>query len=239
MRMRKIDLIGAATADGPKDNDNDCEGLGCAPAMAPLDARPVYRAIKRSFDVCFSAAMLILLSPLMILTALAVRLDSPGPSIFRQTRVGKDGRLFTFYKFRSMCADAEDQLEGIRDLNEKDGPVFKIADDPRITRVGRFIRRTSIDELPQFWNVLKGEMSVVGPRPALPNEVAQYTPYQRRRLLMRPGITCYWQTRFNRDAISFDAWMEMDLRYLRDCSVWTDLKLIVKTLGVVFTGQGN
>lgn len=199
-----------------------------------------YRAAKRAFDVAFSACVLVCLSWLFLIVAVAIKLDDPeGPAIFRQVRVGRDGREFVMYKFRSMRADAEERLAELRSMNEKDGPVFKIADDPRVTRVGRVIRKTSIDELPQFVNILKGDLSVVGPRPALPNEVAEYTPRQLQRLSVKQGITCYWQTRRNRDAISFDEWVDLDLLYVRQCSVWTDLKLIVQTVGVVLTAQGS
>lgn len=200
----------------------------------------VYRAAKRAFDVALSLAVLAALSPLLLLTAAAIKLDDPeGPALFRQTRVGRGGRPFTMYKFRSMCADAEARLEGLRHLNEKDGPVFKIADDPRITRVGRIIRRTSIDELPQFVNVLLGDMSVVGPRPALPREVEQYDERQRQRLLVKPGITCYWQTRRDRDSVGFDEWVDLDLLYIRERGPWTDLGLVAQTIGVVLTAQGS
>ena len=138
-----------------------------------------------------------------------------------------------------MYADAESRLESLMALNEKDGPVFKIADDPRVTRVGRVIRKLSIDELPQFANVLLGDLSVVGPRPALPREVAEYTPRQRQRLSVKQGLTCYWQTRRDRDSISFGEWVELDLLYIRKCSVLTDLKLIVQTVGCVLTAQGS
>ena len=214
------------------------EELGDAPVEG-IDGRIAYRLVKRAFDVCFSAGVLAVLSPVLAATALAVKLDSPGPAIFVQERVGKDGRTFPMYKFRSMVADAEAHLDELQELNEKDGPVFKIARDPRITRVGSFIRKTSIDELPQFANVLLGHMSVVGPRPALPKEVAQYDAYQRQRLLVKPGITCYWQTRRNRDSITFDEWVDMDLLYIKQCSVWADFKLIVQTIGVVLTAQGS
>ena len=213
--------------------------LGDEPVRG-TEGRPVYRAAKRAFDAVFSAAVLVGLSPLLLAVAVAIKLDDPeGPVLFRQERVGKDGRPFTMYKFRSMCADAEARLEELRHLNEKDGPVFKISNDPRITRVGRLIRKTSIDELPQFINVMLGDMSVVGPRPALPREVEQYDAYQRQRLLVKPGITCYWQTRRNRDTIGFDEWVDLDLLYIRKCSVWTDLKLIIQTVGVVLTAQGS
>ena len=204
------------------------------------DHRIVYMAVKRVFDICFSAAVLLVLLVPLVMVAIAIKVDDPkGPVFFRQERVGKDGRTFKMFKFRSMVANAEDLLESLQELNEKDGPVFKIAEDPRITRVGKFIRKTSIDEFPQFINVLLGDMSVVGPRPALPKEVAQYDDYQRQRLLVKPGITCYWQTRRNRDTIGFDEWVELDLLYIKQCSVWADFKLIVQTVGVVLTAQGS
>lgn len=202
--------------------------------------RWAYRAVKRAFDVCFSACVLVCLSWLFLIVAIAIKLDDPeGPVIFSQARVGRDGREFRMYKFRSMCADAESRLAELAGRNEKDGPVFKMADDPRVTRVGRFLRKTSIDELPQFVNVLLGDLSVVGPRPALPKEVAQYTPRQRQRLSVKQGITCYWQTRRNRDSITFDEWVELDLVYVKKCSLWADLKLIVQTVGCVLTAQGS
>ena len=199
-----------------------------------------YRMVKRLFDIVFSLAVLVALSWLFLLVAVAIKLDDPeGPVLFAQTRVGRDGREFRMWKFRSMYADAESRLESLMALNEKDGPVFKIADDPRVTRVGRVIRKLSIDELPQFVNVLAGDLSVVGPRPALPREVAEYTPRQRQRLSVKQGLTCYWQTRRDRDSVSFDEWVELDLLYIRRCSVLTDLKLIVQTVGCVLTAQGN
>lgn len=202
--------------------------------------RWAYRFIKRAFDVLFSAFVLVGFSWLFLIVAVAIKIDDPkGPIFFTQERVGRDGKTFRMYKFRSMCADAEQRLAELQDLNEKDGPVFKIANDPRITRVGRVIRKLSIDELPQFINVLVGDMSVVGPRPPLPKEVAEYTPRQAQRLSIRGGLTCYWQTRRNRDSISFDEWVDLDLIYIKQCSVWTDVKLIVQTVGVVLTAQGS
>ena len=202
--------------------------------------RWAYRFVKRAFDVAFSAFVLVGFSWLFLIVAVAIKIDDPkGTVFFAQERVGRDGKTFRMYKFRSMCADAEQRLAELRDLNEKDGPVFKIANDPRITRVGRVIRKLSIDELPQFINVLVGDMSVVGPRPALPKEVAEYTPRQTQRLSVRGGLTCYWQTRCNRDSISFDEWVDLDLLYIKKCSVWSDLKLIIQTVGVVLTAQGN
>lgn len=209
-------------------------------AAEQLRCRNGYRFAKRAFDIVFSSAVLVLLWWVYVIVAIAVKLDDPkGPVFFRQSRVGINGKHFTMWKFRSMYANAEDRFEALRAYNEKDGPVFKIKDDPRITRVGRFIRKTSLDEMPQFWNVLRGDMSVVGPRPPLPHEVAEYTPRQHQRLLVRPGITCYWQTRRNRDAITFDEWVDLDLLYIKQCSVAVDVKLIMQTVCVVLTAQGE
>ena len=158
---------------------------------------------------------------------------------FRQERVGKNGRTFYMYKFRSMCVDAEEKLAELKVLNEKTGPVFKMRDDPRVTHVGKWLRKLSLDELPQFVNVLLGDMSVVGPRPALPVEAATYDAYQAQRLLVKPGLTCYWQAHRNRDAVTFDEWVDLDLLYIEKCSVWNDLKLVIQTVGVVLTAQGN
>lgn len=218
--------------------DLDLEAQAAAERLRT--GRWAYRLVKRAFDVAFSAFVLVGFSWLFLIVAVAIKIDDPkGPVFFAQERVGRDGKIFRMYKFRSMCADAEQRLAELRDLNEKDGPVFKIANDPRITRVGRVIRKLSIDELPQFINVLVGDMSVVGPRPALPKEVAEYTPRQSQRLSVRGGLTCYWQTRRNRDSISFDEWVDLDLIYIKQCSVWADVKLIVQTVGVVLTAQGS
>ncbi len=205
-----------------------------------IEGRVGYRVLKRAFDIAFSAAVVVAFCWLYAIIAVLIKLDDPkGPVFFRQTRVGKGGKTFTMYKFRSMCVDAEAKLEGLRQLNEKTGPVFKIADDPRVTRAGKWLRKLSLDELPQFFNVLLGDMSVVGPRPALPSEAATYTDYQRQRLLIKPGLTCYWQTRRNRDSITFDEWIDLDLLYIKKCNVLTDVKLIIQTVGVVLTAQGN
>lgn len=185
--------------------------IGEGPVVG-IEDRLAYRFVKRAFDIVFSAFVLIAFSWLFAIVAIAIKIDDPkGPVIFKQKRVGKDGKEFNMYKFRSMCVDAESKLAELRELNEKTGPVFKIAADPRITRVGKITRKLSIDELPQFANVLKGDMSVVGPRPALPTEVATYNDYQHQRLLVKPGLTCYWQTRRNRDSITFDEWVDLDL----------------------------
>lgn len=226
-------------ADDSQARDHAVLDLEAVQAAQRLASRYGYRIAKRLFDIMFSLLVLVLLSWVYAAVAIAIKHDSEGPVFFNQERVGKDGKTFKMHKFRSMYVDAEERLKDLQDLNEKDGPVFKIKDDPRITRVGHFIRKTSIDELPQFINVLKGDMSIVGPRPALPREVRQYTPYQKERLLVKPGITCFWQTRRNRDDISFDEWVGLDLMYIKKCSVLTDLKLIIQTVGVVLTAQGN
>ena len=215
------------------------EELGTEP-ITGIEDRLAYRFIKRAFDIVFSAAVLVLFCWLFAIIAIAIKIDDPkGPIIFKQQRVGKNGKTFNMYKFRTMCVDAEEKLASLRELNEKTGPVFKIAEDPRVTRVGKWLRKTSADEFMQFANVLAGQMSIVGPRPALPSEVATYNDYQRQRLLVKPGLTCYWQTRMNRDSISFDEWVDLDLLYIRKCNVWADFKLIIQTIGVVLTAQGS
>nr|WP_207651458.1 exopolysaccharide biosynthesis polyprenyl glycosylphosphotransferase [Caloramator quimbayensis] len=192
-----------------------------------------YEFIKRLADIILSIIGIICLSPVFIITAIAIKIDSKGPVFFIQDRCGKDGRIFKFYKFRSMVADAEQQLSKLKHKNEMSGPVFKIREDPRITKVGKFIRKTSIDELPQLFNVLKGDMSIVGPRPPIDREVRQYTPYQRQRLLVKPGLTCYWQV-MGRNNIDFDEWVELDIKYIKERNLWIDLKLIYKTFFVLF-----
>ncbi|MCD8049659.1 MAG: sugar transferase [Clostridia bacterium] len=202
--------------------------------------RRLYWIGKRTFDICASFVALIVLSPLFLVVALLIYIDDPhGSPFFSQERVGRKGKVFRCWKFRSMVMNAEDMLDDLQDRNEKSGPVFKIHDDPRITRVGKFIRRTSIDELPQLWNILKGDMSIVGPRPPLPKEVAQYDDYQKLRLLVTPGLTCYWQVKNNRDEISFDEWVDLDIKYISERSFWVDIKLIFQTVKVSVTGQGT
>lgn len=199
-----------------------------------------YWRMRRAQDVVLSIAALAVLWPAMLLVALVIMIDSPGAGpIFSQTRIGRDGKPFTFYKFRSMCPDAEQKLEKLLPENEMDGPVFKIKDDPRITRVGRFLRRSSIDELPQLWNVLRGEMSLVGPRPGIPREVEQYDDYARQRLIVTPGLTCYWQIQPDRNALTFDQWVELDVRYIKERNLTTDWKIIWKTFGAVLGMNGE
>lgn len=202
-----------------------------------IERRP-YDVAKRFFDIVLSLCGLVILSPLFLITAVAIRLDSKGPAFYSQKRIGKNGKPFKMYKFRSMCVDAEQQLERLAALNERDGPTFKITHDPRVTRVGRFIRKTCIDELPQLINILRGEMSLVGPRPPLPNEVAVYTPYQMRRLGVTPGLTCFWQATKGEDT-TFEEWVEMDLKYIRERSLKTDIKILFLTVRVVLLGKGS
>lgn len=199
-----------------------------------------YWVIRRTQDIVFSASALIVLIIPMCAVAAAIWIDDPhGSPIFYQTRVGRNGKEFKFYKFRSMCIDAESKLDELLEQNEMNGPVFKIKDDPRITRVGRFIRKTSIDELPQLWNVLKGDMSIVGPRPALPREVAQYGAYERQRLLVQPGLTCYWQIQPHRNDLSFEEWLDLDIQYIQDRSFLTDWKIIFRTVKAVLCCEGE
>lgn len=193
--------------------------------------------VKRMLDVGIAATMLLILSPLLVVVALIIKLISPGPVFFAQDRVGMNQRRFRLYKFRSMVADAEQRKNEFAHLNEQDGPAFKINNDPRITPIGRFIRRTSIDELPQLFNVLEGEMSLVGPRPPLPDEVSQYQWLFRRRLSVKPGITCVWQVS-GRNGITFDEWMNMDKQYVENWSLWLDFKILLKTIPAVLLCRG-
>ena len=192
---------------------------------------------KRVSDALLATAGLMALGVPMLVVAVLVKFTSRGPVLFRQQRCGLNGRLFTCYKFRSMVADAESKLRGLEHLNEKNGPAFKISDDPRLTPIGGFLRRYSIDEWPQFWNVLKGDMSIIGPRPALPSEVSQYEIWQRRRLRMRPGLTCLWVIR-GRDRLDFNEWMQMDLEYIDRWSLLLDLQVLARTIPVVLAGKG-
>lgn len=196
-----------------------------------------YLFVKRAVDIICSLAAVICLSPVMIITALAIVIESPGNPIFSQDRVGKDGKYFKMYKFRSMCLDAEEKLDELQEQNEANGPVFKIKDDPRVTRVGHFIRKYSIDELMQLFNILKGDMSIVGPRPALPNEVEEYDDFARLRLKVKPGLSCYWQVS-GRSNIAFDEWMKLDVKYINEMSLLTDIKIILLTIPAIFKGEG-
>ena len=197
----------------------------------------IYKGIKRLFDITASLIALILLSPVFILTALAIILKDGGPVFFVQDRAGKDMKPFKMYKFRSMCKNAEELFKQMQEQNEQTGHAFKIKNDPRITPVGRFIRKYSIDELPQLINILKGDMSIVGPRPILTFQMEECNEYQRQRLVVKPGLTCYWQIS-GRANVEWDEWVEMDLQYIKDMSLWTDAKMILKTIPAVIRGDG-
>ncbi len=199
-----------------------------------------YLVRKRVFDRVFSLAALVLLFPAILLIALLIYADDPdGSPIFSQIRVGLNGKTFRMYKFRTMKRNAEALRESLSDRNEMSGPVFKIRNDERITRFGRFLRKSGLDEIPQFVNVLKGDMSVVGPRPPLPSEVREYTERQRLRLTVRPGITCYWQISPHRNRYPFDDWLELDLRYIREQSPATDRRIMLRTVLAMITMQGE
>lgn len=203
-------------------------------------SRTKYWKQKRVFDVIVSATALILLLPVFVAVSIAICLDDPhGSPIYKQTRIGRHGKSFLLYKFRTMVVNAEALRGELLQRNEMDGPVFKIKKDPRITRVGRILRQASLDELPQLFNVLKGDMSMVGPRPPLPHEVECYTDYQRLRLIVTPGLTCQWQVMPNRNEIPFQKWVEMDLDYIQHRTMLLDIKLILKTPGVMLHRGGQ
>lgn len=195
--------------------------------------KPVYSFVKRTFDFGASLVGLVCLSPVLLVTAVAIKLESEGPVIFSQDRIGLNGKKFKMYKLRSMVSNAEELKEKLLEQNEMSGPMFKMKDDPRITKVGKFIRKTSIDELPQLINVLKGDMSLVGPRPSLPKEVEQFEPWMYERIQVKPGLTCYWQVS-GRNNIDFEDWMKLDIKYVRERSLLGDLKLVFKTFFVLF-----
>jgi exopolysaccharide biosynthesis polyprenyl glycosylphosphotransferase len=199
--------------------------------------RPYQRSVKRLFDIFASAAALVALAPLLIFVAVLIKLTSTGPIFFKQARVGLHGRPFNIFKFRTMVVNAEEMKEQLEESNEQTGPVFKMKNDPRVTPLGRLLRKHSIDELPQLINVLRGDMSIVGPRPPLPSEVAKYEGWQLRRLSVRPGLTCIWQVS-GRNQISFQEWMFLDMRYIDHWSLTEDLSLILRTLPQVLTGRG-
>lgn len=192
-----------------------------------------YDFFKRTLDILCSLAGLIVLSPLFLIVVVLIKMESEGDAIFSQIRVGKDGKKFKMYKFRSMVANAEELKDKLREKNEMTGPMFKMKEDPRITKIGRFIRRTSVDELPQLINILKGEMSLVGPRPSLPKEVEKFEPWMMERLTVQPGLTCYWQVS-GRSDIEFEDWMRLDVKYVKERSMSVDILLIIKTFGVFF-----
>ncbi len=208
------------------------------PAHAGILPHPCsYSGAKRAFDVVVSLACLLVLLPFFLIVAALVKLTSKGPVFYKSERIGLCGRPFLFLKFRSMYVDAEERRRALAEENEKSGPIFKMKRDPRITKVGRFLRKYSIDELPQLWSVFRGEMSMVGPRPPIRSEVEQYDDYARRRLTVKPGMTCYWQI-MGRSDLDFDEWMDLDNRYIDEMSFRVDLKILVKTPWAVLRGNG-
>ena len=200
---------------------------------------PLFVSCKRGFDVGISALFLALLAPLFVVLAVAVKLTSRGPVLYRWRVVGKRGRPFTAYKFRSMHANADEFKKHLESLNEMHGPVFKLTNDPRVTKFGAWMRRYSLDELPQLWSVLKGEMSLVGPRPPLASEYARFTEFQKQKLAVKPGITCLWQVNGRNEIKDFDDWVKLDLEYIQHWSLWLDLKILLKTAGEIFGGSGK
>jgi exopolysaccharide biosynthesis polyprenyl glycosylphosphotransferase len=194
--------------------------------------------LKRILDLSFSAAALLLVWPVLFVIAVAIKLDSQGPVLYISSRVGKNGRIFRCFKFRTMVRDAEARLATVMHLNERDGVLFKLSNDPRVTRVGRVLRKYSLDELPQFFNVLRGEMSVVGPRPAVASEVREYRRGHLDRLAVKPGITGLWQVQGRHDP-SFESYVSLDLTYIENWSLWLDLKIMVRTCGIVVSGTGT
>lgn len=196
----------------------------------------LYEVIKRLIDIVCSFLGAIVLSPLFIIIAIIIKITSKGPVFFSQKRVGKNGKEFYMYKFRSMVVNAEDLKEKLATQNEMSGPMFKMKDDPRVTKFGKFIRRTSIDELPQLWNVFKGDMSLVGPRPSLPKEVAKFEKWMCKRLEVKPGLTCYWQVS-GRNNIDYEEWMKLDIRYIDERNTFIDIILIFKTIIVLFRNK--
>ena len=194
----------------------------------------VYNWVKRIIDIVGSLIGIIALSPVFLIVGILIKLEDPkGSILFTQERYGIYPNKFRMYKFRSMIHDAEQALDSLKNLNEQDGPAFKMKDDPRITRIGKIIRKTSLDELPQLFNVLEGDMSLVGPRPAIISEVEEYTKYQMQRLLIKPGMTCIWQVK-GRNKVTFDEWVEMDIEYIKNRSILLDIKLILKTIKLLF-----
>ncbi|MFZ0473201.1 MAG: sugar transferase, partial [Bacteroidales bacterium] len=189
-------------------------------------------------DIFGALLGIIVLSPVLIVITILIRFTSHGPAIFKQPRVGLRGRQFELYKFRTMVANADDLRKDLEEQNEADGPAFKIMDDPRITKIGGILRRTGLDELPQLFNILKGEMSLIGPRPPLPEEIVQYQRWQLRRLSVKPGLSCFWQIKPDRNNIKFEKWMEMDLAYIDNWSLRLDFVILVKTLKTIFQRTG-
>lgn len=201
--------------------------------------RPLSVAAKRIIDVLVSFVLLIFLSPALLVLALTVKLANAGPIFYRWRVVGRGGRTFTSYKFRTMCANADAMKQSLQAFNEMAGPVFKMTNDPRITKVGSWMRRYSLDELPQLFSVLKGDMSLVGPRPPLQSEYERFTDYQKRKLAIKPGMTCLWQVSGRNQVSDFDEWVKLDLKYINDWSLWLDCRILLQTAVAVFAGSGK
>jgi lipopolysaccharide/colanic/teichoic acid biosynthesis glycosyltransferase len=195
--------------------------------------------MKRLMDILISGLMLVFISPVILTVALLIKATSPGPAFFPCDWVGQNGRRFRGYKLRSMVADAASLEDELREANEMIGPAFKLANDPRVTPIGRFLRKYSIDELPQLWSVLKGDLSLVGPRPPRTHEYAQFTPFQQRKMTVKPGITCLWQVEGRHRINNYDDWVALDLEYIRRWSLWLDVTILVRTIGVVLQGTGQ
>ena len=196
--------------------------------------------IKRIIDICIAIGGILLFSVPMLIIVSVIFISQPSKSpIYAQDRMGRHGKVFKLYKFRTMVPGADKMVEDLKKYNEMDGPVFKIKEDPRITKFGGFLRRTSLDELPQFFNVIKGDMAVIGPRPPIPREVEQYTEYQKLRLTVTPGITCLWQVQPNRNDLSFDEWVNLDITYILNRTIWLDIQIMFKTAWVMFRGEGR
>jgi exopolysaccharide biosynthesis polyprenyl glycosylphosphotransferase len=195
-------------------------------------------AVKKITDIFGALAAIILLSPVFIFISIMIKLSSPGPIIYKQPRVGLRGRQFELYKFRTMVANADELKKDLEEMNEADGPAFKIREDPRVTKIGKVLRRTGLDELPQLFNILKGEMSLIGPRPPIPEETTQYERWQLRRLSVKPGLSCFWQVKPDRNSIKFEKWMEMDLAYIDNWSLRLDFMILLKTLKTIFQRTG-
>jgi len=201
--------------------------------------RPLSVAAKRIIDVLVSFVLLIFLSPALLVLALTVKVANAGPIFYRWRVVGRGGRTFTSYKFRTMCANADAMKQSLQAFNEMAGPVFKMTNDPRITKVGSWMRRYSLDELPQLFSVLKGDMSLVGPRPPLQSEYERFTDYQKRKLAIKPGMTCLWQVSGRNQVSDFDEWVKLDLKYINDWSLWLDCRILLQTAVAVFAGSGK
>lgn len=230
-------MLNAGAVEKPVSQSRKSNSDRCHMQEVYQKKNPAYLKIKRGMDIVLSMAALVCLSPVFLAAAVAIKLEDGGPVLFSQSRAGKAMKPFKIYKFRSMCVNADTRMSEMMKDNEQSGHAFKIKDDPRITRVGRFIRKFSIDELPQLINVIRGDMSLVGPRPILTFQMEECSQYEQQRLVVQPGLTCYWQIG-GRANIEWEDWIEMDLDYIEDMSLWTDIKIIAKTVPAVFVREG-